>query len=440
MQVLVETTEDLKKRATITLFSDDIEKAIKDKVVKTAKTAKMDGFRKGKVPINLIEQRYGESIQQDILIDFMQDHFSKTILQEKLNLAGRPQYLPGKYIKNENYTYSVEFEVYPEIKLKDLELIEVEKPIVSLNDDDIDKMLEKLRHQKKTWQEIPDLPAEMGDRVTFDFTGSVDGEKFEGGTASDFVMNLGEGNMIPGFEEGIVGHKMSEEFNITLTFPDEYHSESLKGKESQFLIHLKKIEKFQLPEINEEFIKNFDLPEESSIEALRAEIRKNMQRELTKAIRKRIKEQTITSLCDLNKTKVPLSLIEEEIDALRTKAASYSDKKDIIKELPRSVFAEKAESRVLVGLLLTEVIDQNKLTVDENKVQVFLEEIAEAYENPKETIEFYKNNKKLMNNIYNLALEEEAIQVLLKNAKITEKPISFSEFMKQIHETDTAND
>lgn len=444
MQVLVETVEGCKKRATITLLSDDVEEAIKKEIIKTAKTAKIDGFRKGKAPIRMIEQRYGQSILQDILIDLMQNHFSEAVTKEDINIVSRPHYLPGEYKKNENYTYSVEFEVYPEIELKDLELIEVEKPIVSISDHDVDELLKKLREQQMVWQDTTDLPSALEDRVTIDFNGSIDGEAFEDSSDSDFVMILGEGSMVPGFEESIVGHKAGEKFTINVTFPETDYLDSVKGKEAQFLIHLKKIEKGQLPELNEEFIKSFNLTRGSSIEALRAEIRKNMELELKKRLRTYIKEQIIQDLLNLNKTEVPLYFIEDQIKVLRKKAESYGIKygikKEMFRDLPRELFAERAENEVLTGLLLNKLIEQNDLTVDENKVDAFLEEIASTYEDPEETIQFYKKNEKMMNHIRDFILEEEAIETLLKQAKVTEKQMSFNEFNHQINEINTVKD
>ena len=278
MTVSVETTQGLGRRITITVPADSIESAVKKELVEVAKKVRIDGFRKGKVPANIIAQRYGASVRQDVLGELMTRNFVDAIIKEKINPAGAPNYVPGEYKEGEDFTYAVEFEVYPEVELQGLDSIEVEKPLVEVTDADVDAMLDTLRKQQANWKES-DAAATAEDRATIDFSGSVDGEEFEGGKASDFVLAMGQGRMIPGFEEGIVGHKAGETFTIDVKFPEDYHAENLKGKDAKFDIVLKKVETRELPELTEEFIKRFGV-EDGSIEGLRAEVRKNMDREL----------------------------------------------------------------------------------------------------------------------------------------------------------------
>ncbi|CNF03970.1 trigger factor [Yersinia mollaretii] len=430
MQVSVETTQGLGRRVTITVAADSIEKAVKSELVKAAKSVRIDGFRKGHVPMNIVEQRYGASVRQDVLGDLMQRNFVDAIIKEKINPAGAPNYVPGEYKQGEDFTYSVEFEVYPEVELKDLESIEVEKPVVEVNDADVDTMLETLRKQQATWKET-DAAATAEDRATLDFTGSIDGEEFEGGKASDFVLAMGQGRMIPGFEEGVIGHKAGEEFTIDVNFPEDYHAENLKGKSAKFDIVLKKVEVRELPELTEEFIKRFGVAD-GSVAGLRAEVRKNMERELKGAVRNRVKTQAIDGLVSANEIDVPAALVEGEIDVLRRQAAQrFGGNEKQAAELPRELFEEQAKRRVVVGLLLGEVISQHELKADEARVQELIEEMASAYEDPKEVIEFYSKNKELMNNMRSVALEEQAVETLLTKAKVTEKPTTFSELMNQ---------
>ncbi|CNH79724.1 trigger factor [Yersinia aldovae] len=430
MQVSVETTQGLGRRVTITVAADSIEKAVKSELVKAAKNVRIDGFRKGHVPMNIVEQRYGSSVRQDVLGDLMQRNFVDAIIKEKINPAGAPNYVPGEYKEGEDFTYSVEFEVYPEVELKDLESIEVEKPVVEVNDADVDTMLETLRKQQATWKET-DAVATAEDRATLDFTGSIDGEEFEGGKAADFVLAMGQGRMIPGFEEGVIGHKAGEEFTIDVNFPEDYHAENLKGKSAKFDIVLKKVEVRELPELTEEFIKRFGVAD-GSVAGLRAEVRKNMERELKGAVRNRVKTQVIDGLVSANEIDVPAALIEGEIDVLRRQAAQrFGGNEKQAAELPRELFEEQAKRRVVVGLLLGEVISQHELKADEDRVKALIEEMASAYEDPQEVIEFYSKNKELMNNMRNVALEEQAVETLLSKAKVTEKPTTFSELMNQ---------
>ncbi|MEL5554565.1 trigger factor [Serratia ureilytica] len=430
MQVSVETTQGLGRRLSITVPADTIKQAVKKELINAAKSVRIDGFRKGKVPMNIVEQRYGASVRQDVLGEAMQRSFVDAIIKEKINPAGAPNYVPGEYKEGEDFTFAVEFEVYPEVELKGLENIEVVKPVVEVNDEDVDAMLDTLRKQQATWKET-DRAAEAEDRVTVDFTGSIDGEEFEGGKASDFVLAMGQGRMIPGFEEGLVGHKAGEEFSIDVNFPEDYHAENLKGKAAKFAIVLKKVEERELPELTEEFIKRFGVAD-GSVAGLRTEVRKNMERELKGAVRNRIKSQAIEGLVSANEIDVPAALIDGEIDVLRRQAAQrFGGNEKQALELPRELFEEQAKRRVVVGLLLGEVISTNDLKADEDRVKTLIEEMASAYEDPSEVIEFYSKNKELMNNMRNVALEEQAVEALLAKAKVTEKATTFSELMNQ---------
>ncbi|TQI79214.1 trigger factor [Serratia fonticola] len=430
MQVSVETTQGLGRRLSITVPADVINQAVKKELINAAKSVRIDGFRKGKVPMNIVEQRYGASVRQDVLGDLMQRNFVDAIIKEKINPAGAPNYVPGEYKEGADFAFSVEFEVYPEVELKGLENIEVEKPVVEVNDADVDTMLETLRKQQATWKET-DAAVTAEDRVTVDFSGSIDGEEFEGGKAADFVLAMGQGRMIPGFEEGLVGHKAGEEFTIDVNFPEDYHAENLKGKAAKFAIVLKKVEVRELPELTEEFIKRFGVAD-GSIAGLRAEVRKNMERELKGAVRNRIKSQAIDGLVSANEIDVPAALIDGEIDVLRRQAAQrFGGNEKQALELPRELFEEQAKRRVVVGLLLGEVISTNDLKADEDRVKALIEEMASAYEDPSEVIEFYSKNKELMNNMRNVALEEQAVEALLAKAKVTEKATTFSELMNQ---------
>ena len=430
MQVSVETTQGLGRRLTITIAADSIETAVKSELVNVAKKARIDGFRKGKVPMTVIAQRYGASVRQDVLGELMSRNFVEAIIKEKINPAGAPNYVPGEYKLGEDFTYAVEFEVYPEVELQGLEAIEVEKPVVEVTDEDVDAMLDTLRKQQATWKDS-DAAATAEDRVTIDFTGSVDGEVFEGGKASDFVLAMGQGRMIPGFEDGLVGHKAGEEFTIEVTFPEDYHAENLKGKAAKFDIVLKKVEERELPEFTEEFIKRFGV-EDGSVAGLRTEVRKNMDRELKGAVRNRIKSQAIDGLVNANNIDVPAALIDSEIDVLRRQAAQrFGGNEKQALELPRELFEEQAKRRVVVGLLLGEVIRTHELKADEERVKGLIEEMASAYEDPTEVVEFYGKNKELMDNMRNVALEEQAVEALLASAKVSEKATNFSELMNQ---------
>ena len=428
MSISIETLEGLQRRVTIIVAADKIEAAYKEQLKGYAKNARVDGFRKGKVPHSIIEQRFGVAARQDALSDEMQRAFFDAVIAEKINLAGRPTFTPNNYQPGQEFSFSVTFEVFPEVELKGLENIEVEKPVVEILDADLDKMVDVLRKQQATWAESQEA-AKAEDRVTIDFVGSVDGEEFEGGKATDFVLAMSQGRMIPGFEEGIVGHKAGEQFDIDVTFPAEYHAENLKGKAAKFAITLKKVENIVLPELTEEFVKKFG--NAKSVDDLRAEIKKNMQRELNNAVTARVKNQVINGLIAQNDIEVPAAAVAEEVDVLRQQAVQrFGGKPEMAAQLPAELFEAEAKRRVQVGLLLSTVIGANELKVDEARVEAMIADIASAYEQPAEVVEYYAKNRQLTENIRNVVLEEQAVDAVLVKAKVTEKAMSFDELMQ----------
>ena len=424
----IETTQGLERRVSITIPADSVKSAVREELKRVAKNARVDGFRKGKVPPHIIEQRFGASVRNDVLNDLLPRHFFDLMFQEKVNLAGRPTFAVDSYEEGKDLQFTATFEVYPEVKLQGLENIKVEKPTVEITEVDIDKMVDVLRKQQATWAETQDA-AKAEDRVTLDFSGSIDGEEFEGGKASDFVLLMGQGRMIPGFEDGIVGHKAGEQFDINVTFPAEYHSENLKGKAAKFAVTLKKVEVMVLPELTDEFVSKFG-PNSKTVADLRVEIKKNMERELKNALVSRVKNQVIDGLIEQNPLDVPAAAIEQEIEVLRNQAAQrFGGNAQQAAQLPRELFEEQAKRRVQVGLLFSEVIASNELKADEARVKAMIEDIASAYEQPAEVIEYYNKNKELMNNIRNVVLEEQAVDAVLAKAQVTEKASSFDEIM-----------
>lgn len=424
----IETTQGLERRVSITVPAESVTNAIREELKRVAKNARIDGFRKGKVPPQVIEKRFGSSVRQDVLNDLLPKHFFDVMLKEKINLAGRPSFAVDSFEEGKDVQFTATFEVYPDLKLQGLENIKVEKPVVDIKDADIDKMVDVLRKQQASWSETQDA-AKADDRVTIDFAGSVDGEEFEGGKASDFVLAMGQGRMIPGFEDGVVGHKAGDKFDIEVTFPADYHSENLKGKVAKFAITLKKVEVMVLPELTDEFVAKFG-PNTKTVADLRAEIAKNMQRELKKALVTKVKNQVIEGLLEQNPIEVPLAAVEQEIEVLRGQAAQrFGGNKEQAAQLPRELFEEQAKRRVQVGLLLSEVISSNELKADEERVKTMIEEIASAYEQPAEVVEYYSKNKELMSNIRNVVLEEQAVDTVLAKAQVTEKASTFDDIM-----------
>jgi len=430
MQVSVETTQGLERRVNITVPAAAISAEVEKELRQIAKNRRVDGFRPGKAPVAIIKKMFGLSVLQDVASRQMQNHFYQAIVSNKLNLAGNPTFAPGQLAEGQDLSFTATFEVYPEVALTGLEKVEVTKPVVEIVAEDMAKMIETLRKQHATWAAKADAAA-SGDRVNMDFTGSVDGEEFEGGKAAGFSLDLGQGRMIPGFEDGIIGKKAGEQFTIDVTFPAEYHAENLKGKAAQFAITLNSVEAQVLPEVNEEFVKLFGLTE-NTVDALKAEVRKNMDRELNQAIKTKVKEQVIKGLLANHELEVPQALIDSEVEVLRRQALQRFGQNMNAKnlpELPAALFTEQARDRVKVGLLLGEVIKSNNLQVDDARVQELITTIASAYEDPAEVVAYYNSNKELLQGMRNVALEEQAIDAVLAKAKVTEQAAKFDEIM-----------
>lgn len=431
MQVSVETPQGLERRLTITVPADKIEKEYNSRLNQVAKTRRIDGFRPGKAPKALIQKMYGEAIVADVADAVMQRHFVEALVAEKLNPVGAPTLEPNQLVPGSDFTFTVSFEVYPEFKVQNLDAVKVEKPVATVADADLDKMLTTLRKQHASWIDA-DEAAANDLRVNMDFTGSVDGVEFEGGKAEGFALVLGAGRMIPGFEDGILGKKAGESFDIEVTFPEDYHAENLKGKTAKFAIKLNKVEKQQLPELDAEFIKRFGV-EDGSVESLKAEIRKNMERELSNALKAQVKEQILSGLLEQNQIEVPKAAVSREIDALRQQAMQRfgaANSKNV-PQLPDELFSEQAERRVRIGLLLGEVIREQNIKADDARVKTLIESLATAYEDPSEVVDYYFKNERLLNNMRDLAVEDQAIEFLLSKAQVTEKQTSFDEVINK---------
>jgi len=430
MQVSVETTQGLERRLSISVPAEKVDVEVKNRLRQVSKTQRIDGFRPGKVPASVIQKRFGKSIRQEVAGEIMQRTFVDAIVAEKINPAGRPSFVAKSNEDGKALEFEATFEIYPEVELKDLETIAIERPAVEVTDADLDEMFVTLQKQHQTWKENK-RKTKKGDKLTLDFTGRVDGEEFEGGKAEGFELELGAGRMIPGFEKEVTGMKAGEEQTIKVTFPEDYHAENLKGKEAEFDIVVHKTEGPILPEIDEEFAKLFGI-EEGGVEALRVEVSKNMARELSQAVKAKVKTQVIDGLLASHEVGLPASLVTQEVDVLRQQAMQrfqgQMDPKNL-PELPAEMFTEQAERRVKIGLLLGEVIKVNELKVDETKVNELIATAASAYEDPKEVIEYYANNKELMQQMQNVALEEQAVELLVEKAKVSDKKASFNEIM-----------
>ncbi|TRX57260.1 trigger factor [Thalassomonas sp. M1454] len=430
MQVSVETTQGLERKVTISVPAETVDLEVKNRLRHVAKTQKINGFRPGKVPASVIQKKFGAGVRQEVAAELMQRHFVEAIMAEKLNPAGRPAFVAKSNEEGKALEFDATFEIYPEVELSGLDAIKVEKPAVEVTEKDLDEMFVTLQNQHKTWKENK-RKTKKGDKLTLDFNGRVDGEEFEGGKAEGFELELGAGRMIPGFETEITGMKVGEEKTISVTFPEDYHAENLKGKEAEFDIKVHKTEGPVLPEINDEFAVLFGV-EEGGVEALRAEVQKNMERELTQAVKAKVKEQVLDGLVFANEIEAPKALVAQEVDVLRQQAmqrfGGQMDPKNM-PQLPAEMFEEQAQRRVKVGLLLGEVIKSNDLKVDDEKVKSLIESAASAYEDPSEVVDYYMNNKEMLQQMQHVALEEQAVELVLEKATVSEKKTAFKDIM-----------
>jgi len=409
MQVSVETTQGLERRLTITVPAENVETEVKKRLQQLSKTQRIDGFRAGKVPVSVINKRFGPAVRQEVAGEVMQRNYIEAIVAEKINPAGAPSFAPKSLEAGKDLEFTATFEVYPEVEVQGLDKIAVEKPAVTVTDEDLANMLETLRKQHASWADV-DAAAGENDRVTVDFVGTIDGEEFEGGKAEDFPLELGQGRMIPGFEDNIVGKKAGEEVVADVTFPE-------------------KVEAQELPELSEEFATKFGVTE-GGVDALKEEVKKNMTRELDQAVKANVKDQAIKGLLENNEIEVPKALIDQEVDALRQQAAQRfgGDAKNM-PELPAELFHEQAVTRVKTGLLLGEVIKANDIKVDDEKVEALIATVASAYEDPTEVVEYYKANDQLMQQMRNVAMEEQAVEAILAKANVSDVEKAFDDIM-----------
>ena len=430
MQVSVETLAGLERKLVIDIPASDVEQEIAKRLQDVSRTARIDGFRKGKIPMRVIKQRYGKGVRQEVLGEQMQQSFVKAVTQEKLNPAGMPNVVPVVDEAGKDFQFSATFEIYPEVKIEGLEAIEVEQLSAAVTDTDMDTMVDVLRKQQASFTETADA-AKDGDRVKLDFDGYVDGAAFDGGKAEGHSLTLGSKTMIPGFEDQVIGMKAGDEGTIKVIFPADYQSEELKGKDAEFKIKVTTVEVSELPELNEEFFKKFGV-EADSEETFRSEVRKNMERELKQAIQRQNKNQVLDGLVKTNEIDVPSALVDQEIQRLEEQAFQQFGGGQEFKPgmLPRELFVEQAERRVKLGLLINASIEQFEIKADDAKVEALIEDMASTYQDPEQVKEFYKGNKEQRAQLEALALEEQVVDLILDKAKVNEKESSYDEVIK----------
>ncbi|MFZ5538023.1 MAG: trigger factor [Pseudomonadota bacterium] len=427
MQVTLETAEGLLRRLSVQVPAAQVDEAVEQRLKDLARRVRMDGFRPGKAPLPVVRQRYGEQARDEVVGDLIQRTYVNAVTEQKLRPAGGPRITEVDMIAGEGLRYVAEIEVYPEITLADLSAIAIERPKAEIGEAEVDAMIENLRKQRVTYNTVERAAAE-GDRVIVDFKGSIDGEPFDGGSAQDMPVELGKGMLLKDFEGPIVGMKAGESKTIEVTFPEDYHAEHLAGKKANFDVTVKSVAEPVLPEIDDAFCAAFGV-KEGGVEALRGEVRKNMERELAQSIKRRVKQQVMDGLLAANEVPLPQALVEEEAQRVRQQFSQQmrGAKAD---QLPLDIFKPEAERRVKLGLLVAELVKSEKLTVDAARVDALLDDIAASYEDPAEVKVYYKSHPELMQNLEALAAEDLVVEHVLAKAKVTDKPMSFDEVVK----------
>lgn len=433
MQVSLETTNGLERKMTVEVPAEEITSAVDEKLKNLSTQVKLSGFRPGKVPLSVVRQQFGKKVSQEVIAETMQSSFQQAIIQEKLRPAGSPSIEPLNLESDKALKYVATFEVYPEITLADASKYEVEVAEVEVVESDIDDIVEKLLKQKIQWTEI-DRKAKKEDQVTMNFVGKIDGEVFPGGSQENFPTVIGAGNLLPDFEKQLEGVAKNDKKSFDVTFPKDYMQADLAEKVATFEVEVLKIEEGELPELNEDIIKEFGV-EDGKVESFRKQLQDNMVVELEQRKKAFEKNSVMECLFKENTVEMPNALVQQEIQALRGQATENMQMPDKSKMpedlLPDSLFEEEAKKRISLGLLISEIVQKNEIKLDQEKVAAQLQSIAASYGQKEEVLQYYRNNREAMANIEMLVMEEQVVDYVLGAAKKKSKKFGFDEFVNQ---------
>ena len=433
MAVTVETLEKLERRITLTLPADAFNSEVESRLKKLSRTVKAAGFRPGKVPLSVVAQRYGDSVQYEVMNDQIGRAFADAASEAKLRVAGAPRISQKEGASEGQLAFDATFEVFPEVKLGDFAAIELDRAAAAVDDAAIDKTLEILRKQRRTFaQRAAAEAAAEGDRVTIDFEGKIDGVPFEGGKAEGFQFILGEGQMLEQFDKAVRGMKAGDSKTFPLQFPADYHGKDVAGKEADFLVTLTKIEAQHLPEVDDALAKSLGV-KEGTVDALRADIRKNLEREVKFRVQARNKAAAMEALLKAAELDTPNALVEGEVERM-VQAARADLKQRGVKDadkapIPGDMFRPQAERRVRLGLVVGELVRANNLQPRPDQLQAHIEEMAQSYERPAEVVRWYLSDRQRMAEVENLVIENNVAAFLFERAKVTDKTVPFDELM-----------
>ena len=430
MQVSIETLEGLERKMTVQIPSDTVTEAVDKKLRDLIKTVRIDGFRPGKVPFKVVKQKFGVPVRQEVIGDVIESSYREAITQENIRPAGMPSIENVNAEEQEEISYTAVFEVYPEVENLNLDKIKVEKLDAKVEDADFDSMIDKLRDQRKEWSEV-ERAAITGDQVMVDFEGKIDDVVFEGGSGKDMAVEIGAGQMLPEFEAGLEGIAIGEEKVVEVNFPEDYQGKDVAGKTAQFTLKATKVSEPKLPEIDAEFIKAFGI-EDGDLEKFRTDVRSNMEKELAQRVKQSVKNAALEALLEVNEIIAPAAMVDDEIKAHKQQAVQRMGQDPStfdISNLPDEMFKPEATKRVQIGLLVGELIRNEKIELDNSRVETTLDDMAASYEDPAQVKQYYRQNQEARRTLESMVLEEQVVEHILSKAEVTEKQSNFEEMM-----------
>ncbi len=429
MQVSVESGEGLERKLIIEVPAENVTEKVEKRLKEISRQVRLDGFRPGKVPMKVVKQRFGTQARQEVYGDIIQSTFYEAAAQEKLTPAGEPSIEISDEDATGAFKYTASFEVVPEVSVADLSDAEVEKPVAEVTDADVEAMFEKLRKQRTTWNEV-DRAAQNEDQLNINFKGIMDGEAFQGGSADNTPLVLGSGSMIDGFESGLLGASKGDERTLELKFPEDYHAKDVAGKDVSFEVTVNSVSEPVLPEIDEEFVKSLGV-DSGTEEDLREEVVGNMKRELSQKIESLVKERVMDVLIDKHGFDIPSPLVKQEAERMKQQAISDMQARGQAAsfDLPATIFEEQATRRVKLGMIVSEIISSQEMKANDDQVRETIERFASSYEKPEEVVEYYMNNPQQKATIENLVLEDQVVDWVMGQVKVSEKSQSFDELM-----------
>jgi trigger factor len=421
MQISIETTSGLERRLTITVPSEAFEEKIADRLGEAAKQIRLPGFRPGKVPMREVRRRFGPSVRAEVASELMQSSFVEAVQQEALSPAGSPNLEVVKMDPGIDFEFTATFEVFPVVELADLHRVKVKKPEAEVTDADLEQMIERLREQRKTWSSVT-RGAQEGDRVTLDFTGTIDGEAFDGGSGEDVTFEVGTGQMIEDFDQGVRGLAKGESGEFAATFPETYNKEDLRGRTASFSVTIKEVEESSLPALDETFFEGFGV-EEGGLEAFRTEVRESMEREMEAAVNNQVKSQVMDQLAQLHSVQLPKAMVANEIQQQKQQMLQQFQMygqggRTPEIDLPDDLFTEQAERRVTVGLVVNELVSSTGLKADPDKVRARVETLAAGYAQPEQVVRYYYSNPEQLQQIEMAVLEDQVVDHILEQAEV----------------------